>query len=183
MSVRTVAIGDVGLAYVEAAIRDGLSLAHSAKTVLVGMSATAFVPAEASDEKAHDVNYGHLWTSDVDGVADSLGILFPDAWLAVELPLLRPDDPSILNRVTCLQVEGEEVFAVCRMSDSRETVVRTLRASDPSLLYVAVLIHGGEAKEMARSVKRQVEEGNAEIVGVLVGAYDGEGFILVSRIV
>lgn len=180
--MKTIALGDVGIRYVWGSLRDVLPLARLAEDLLRLGTSFALASERFPENAVQDFRHGHRSACDIGDVAESLRRLFPHAWLAVGLPLVRPDDPWISEGRPQLrgelQIDGPHAYAVCRLSAPRETVEAVLRAHDPSFLYNAVIVEPAAQDETGVNLRQQVEEGLARIVAVLVGAYDGEGFVL-----
>jgi hypothetical protein len=84
-------------------------------------------------------------------------------------------EKSPLHTLTC----GSEVYAACSLDMPPTQVEATLRTADPSFMYSAIVVDknmGGDDLSGCPTV--WVDGGTARIRAVLIGAYDGEGFVL-----
>lgn len=101
---------------------------------------------------------------------------FSDGLLVVEMPLSLPSDPmprrSRLATLCC----GDEVYAVCPLSHPTLAIEETLRASDPSSMYVAAVLTPAPFPR-AGCPTNWLQQGRSEVGAVLVGAQDGEAIL------
>lgn len=171
---------DQAFEYARARLLDGLSLSRSVVPLLVGATAVALVPEGVSEERVLDFRSGGLGHLELAEVAALLGRVYRDASLIVELPLWRPDDVDAPDPVPRIFVCNAEVYAFCSLRDSLDDIEETLRVADPSFMYSAVILeHRVEFGEMS-SILDWLMAGTARVVAVLLGAYDGEGFLLME---
>jgi hypothetical protein len=173
-----VALGDAGMGYVSGSLSSGLALARRAQTLLTGMSATALVPDGTSAEQALVFGRGGLGRCAMAEVATLLSQRYPTGSVVVELPLRRSDDPAApdeaVQTVTC----DDEVYAVCSFDLSLVRVEATLRTADPSFMYNAIVLENDVDAELFGCPMDWVDGGASRIRAVVVGAYDGEGFVV-----
>ena len=178
MSMSLIAIGDAGVAYANGSLSQGLSLARRARSVLIGMSALALVPEGTSSEQALGFGHGGLGRCDMPGVAALLAGRYPHGSVFLELPLWRPDDPgTAIRTVTC----GDEVYAFCSLDLPLDRLETTLRTADPSFMYNAIIVGNGSGEDLAECPTESVDSGRRRICAIVVGAYDGEGFVVAER--
>jgi hypothetical protein len=178
MSMSLIALGDAAMGYVSGSLSRGLSLARRAQTVLTDMSTTALVPDGTSAERALVFDRGGLGRCDMAEVATLLSRQYPTGFVVVELPLRRSDDPAApdeaIQTVTC----GEEVYAACSFGLSLARVEATLRMTDPAFMYNAIVLESDNDAELSGCPMDWVDGGASIIRAVVIGAYDGEGFVV-----
>lgn len=183
MGMSLVAIGDAGVAYANGGLSQGLSLACRAQSVLIGMSVLALVPDGASSEQALGFEHGGLGRCDMAGVAALLAGRYPHGSIFVELPLWRLDDPGVpgtaIRTVTC----GDEVYAFSSLNVPLGRLEATLRTADPSFMYNAIVVENGNGEDLSECPTESVDSGKLRIRAALIGAYDGEGFVVAERLV
>lgn len=167
--------------YARANLKDGLSLSRLSMSVLDGMTAVALVPDRASSERALDFKHGGLGRCDISEVAAMLGREFQRASLIVELPLWRTDDPGISDEASGVMVCGDEVYAVCSLDGSNDAIETTLRMADPSFMYRAFVLTSEMEFREGACPPDLVESKAASVDAILVGAYDGEGFVFARQ--
>jgi hypothetical protein len=178
MSMSLIALGDAGMAYVSGSLSSGLSLARRAQTMLTGMNAAALVPDGTSREQAFAFGRGGLGRCDITEVATSLSRRYPTGSVAVELPLRRLDDPAAPSEITQTTTCDSEVFAVCSFGSSLVQIEATLRATDPSFMYNAIVLESEYGAELSGCPTDWIDRGASRIRAVIIGAYDGEGFVI-----
>src|SRR5688500_2359459 len=88
-------VGGQAIEYARVNLSDGLSLSRLSMPALEGMSAVALVPDRTSSDSVLDFKHGGLGRCDIGEVAAMLDREFQGAWLVLELPLWRPDDPGV----------------------------------------------------------------------------------------
>lgn len=118
--------------------------------------------------------FAQAWTA----LTHRLTTDWPEGILFVELPLRSVNDPEPpgepINTVTC----GDEVYAVADISQGRRQVEVALRAHDPSTLYVAaILLPTGRDVDSRTCPTVALKDTHLSLGAVVVGAYDGEGFV------
>jgi hypothetical protein len=110
-------------------------------------------------------------------LAEEVVAKWPAAHVVVEMPLASPSDPYLdtvaFQTVTC----GEEVYAVAETRAGATAVERALRAADPSGPYLALIAMAREAPDVGCPHSR-LNSGLLRPVRLIVGAFDGEGFLL-----
>lgn len=166
------------IAYVQANLSDGLSLSQRSISALVGMRAVALVPNRTSLERLLDFKHGGLGRCDIGEVAAILAEEYPRASLVVELPLRRPHDTGVSDDAPGIMVCGDEVYVACSLRDSISIIERTLRMADPAFMYRAFILEPGKEFREEACPPDLVDSEAATLKAVLVGAYDGEGFVL-----
>lgn len=174
------AISGPALEYAKARLADGLSLSRRSIPQLANMTAVALVPMGASAERALDFKQGGLGRNDLAEIAALLARTYPGASLVVELPLWRPDDPGVSDSDSRNVISGSEVYATCQLSSSLQSIEKTLRLADPSFMYNAIIVQPEIEIEAGTSPADLIGTESATIRAVLIGAYDGEGFIIAS---
>lgn len=177
----SIEVSGQAIEYARVNLSDGLSLSQVSMPVLDGMSAVALVPDGASSERVLDFMHGGLGRCDINEVAAMLGREFQGASLVVELPLWRPDDPGIPDGAHSVIVCGDEVYAACSLGGPSAAIETTLRMADPSFMYRAfILMSETEFREDA-CPPDLVDSKAATVNAILVGAYDGEGFVFARK--
>ncbi|WP_069167110.1 hypothetical protein [Nocardia altamirensis] len=145
------------------------------------MQAIAMVPGGASDEGVLHFKYGGLGRAVVSELAEFIVDRFAGSLLIVELPMRRLSDPQgSIDRFETI-VKGDEIFAICAIGETVATVEDALMAHDPTFLYNAFVLQGAAARSWVRSDADHCFPDSDEFPAVIVGAYDGEGFVLLLR--
>jgi len=176
----SIAVSNQALEYLKDSLADGLSLSRSATSRLTGLTAVALVPEGVSAERATDFKRGGLGRSVIADLAQLLVERFAGATLLLELPLWRGNDPGVVGGEFTVLICGEEVYAVCDLDGSLDSAELTLRAADPSFMYNAFVIRHRNGESGTQCPAEWLEVEDSKLVAVIVGAYDGEGFILAS---
>ena len=172
-------VGKPAIDYANSRLGEGLSLARRAQSVLLGMTAFAVVPDGAPHDRFLSFRGGGLGRCDIGEVAVLLSRRFPSSLVILELPLRRPTDPGMEESALHTLICGSEVYAACSLDVPPTQVEATLRAADPSFMYNAIVVDeniGGD--DLSGCPTEWVEGGTARICAVLIGAYDGDGFVL-----
>lgn len=165
------------LEYARSSLRDGLSLAQRAIPALHEMAMVVLMPEGASFERVLDFRLGGLGRGDIGQAAALLKQECSESLLVVELPLWRPNDvPSSGSGPTVVECHAE-VYATCLLDSPLSSIEQTLRLADPSFMYNAIILESEAAFEKGSCPLDIVDSGLASIKGVLVGAFDGEGFV------
>jgi hypothetical protein len=159
-----------------------MALGRAAGAALTGISVEAVVSMSVSGSELR-VGYGSgVRQVDIGDLARLLRERYAGELLIVELPLWRPNDPGIGNCEYETLVCGSEVYGAIQLTDDIATIEVALRATDPSFSYNAFVIKK-YTSDLARTCPAEwVASGSAGILAVLVGAYDGEGFVLASTL-
>lgn len=181
MSVITTPVGDPGIRYVSSSLRQGLTLGRVVANSVGGMTAVALTPGTGPTEKLLQFDRGGLGPSVVGILPSWLKNSFKDGLLIVELPLWHPVDRVFTDDDFETAIVDGSVYAICLLSDGLDKIDATIRSADPAYMYHAMVFSGQSSSELVmRSGGWQ--EGLADgLVAVLVGAYDGEGFVLCQR--
>lgn len=103
---------------------------------------------------------------------------WPRSLVVVEMPLARPGDPSVEAAHEIARVCADEVYAVARAGDGTQAVTRVLEATDPAFGFVASILSDGP--EAAGQLQASDWLTSRQLQAVLVGAYDGEGYLLLQ---
>lgn len=99
---------------------------------------------------------------------------------ALELPLWKLDDVGISDCGVDIVTYAEEVYATCCLNDSQSKVEEFFRSADPSYLYNVFIVRDGCGLKFPREVGNWPKFLATRLEALIVGAYDGEGFILVT---
>lgn len=148
--------------------------------MLAEMTAVALVPTGSTAERALEFKQGGLGRCDLTEVAAVLAQTYPGASLVVELPLWRSDDPGVPDGDLRILICGNEVYATCHLGGSLNSIEKTLRLADPSFMYNAIILEHKVDFGAGSCPADSVAAGTARVRAILVGAYDGEGFVLAS---
>lgn len=178
MSMSLVEVGKPAIDYADSRLGEGLSLARRAQSTLLGMMAFAVVREGVTRDRALRFRGGGLGRCDMSEVAVLLSQRFPSGWVIVELPLWRPTDPGIEEGALHTLICGSEVYAACSLDVPPTRVEATLRTADPSFMYNAIIVENIGGGDLSGCPTGWVECGTARICAALIGAYDGEGFVL-----
>ena len=165
------------LVWADQRLAEGGSLAGRVRgTVASGQFAVSLI---ASGPLADDLRWGRGGPQVWDSLVSRLMADYPAGTLFVELPLMRPDDPdpSDFDTLVC----GDEVYATTLVSAGAKAISATLRASDPAAVYVAAVLERVNEPNSMWCPAQSLAAGSAEVVAIVVGAYDGEGFVYCSR--
>lgn len=182
MTIKLVEVGAPGLEYVKASVLDGLSMGRAAVSSWSSLTAMALVPPGAQSQQILNFRRGGLGRLDLAIVAYLLKETYPDATLFVELPLSRPGDPETADDGVHRVVRGSEVYAICSAGDPLSKIEATLRSTDPSIIYNVLIVKRKEVEDQ-EALGNAAELFNFEgvdLVALLAGAYDGEGFVLAA---
>jgi hypothetical protein len=172
-------VGGSALGWIKSAWSEGLSLARTVSATLETAHWDVFaVTGEAAKERlqAQDFRHGGLPRANCfAGLAAELSRRFEGQDLIVELSLAMPTDP-VQNAVgaataTC----GDEVYEMVGIGTDLGSVERTLRATDPAVIYNAFVVRG--FAETSSCPTALLKAGKISVSAALTGAYDGEGFI------
>ena len=101
--------------------------------------------------------------------------------LVLELPEDKPSERWFTyptggtpTRMTC----DAEVYAVCPIGEDRDLLQNTVLYRDSTWGYHAFVVDGLPPDEIAGCPARLFKEGVISIRAIVVGAYDGEGYLL-----
>lgn len=181
MGAITTPVGVPGIQYVRGRLRQGLALSRAVANRIDGLNADALTVGAGPAEKLLQFDYGGFGSSVVGILPAWLKNCFKDGIMIVELPLWRPvDRVSTDDRLETVVADGD-VYAACSLSDELDKIDATIRSADPAYMYHAMIFRDHSSLEL---VMRSAgwRDGLAEgLVAVLVGAYDGEGFVLCRR--
>ncbi|MGN9912253.1 hypothetical protein ACTMTJ_32415 [Phytohabitans sp. LJ34] len=144
------------------------------------MTTVALVPEGTTIDRALNLGNGGLGGSDMREIAALLARAYPEAVLVVELPLWRPEDPGIRETDLSVAISGDEIYSVRPLNSGPNLVERTLRLADPSFMYNAFILEPKVNLVAELVFPNLLKSGQVVVKGVLVGAYDGEGFVLAS---
>ena len=112
-------------------------------------------------------------------LAADIRLRWPKALLVVEMPLARPSDPFLGTSPVAIRTCGEEVYALASVNASADEVEQVLRMADPSSPYVALVALDSMQSELACPTDA-LRSGRLQPMSVIVGAFDGEGFLEVD---
>ena len=181
-------LGAPGRNWVLETLRDGLSLGRAVAAILSHdeVSVHAVVGGEVSTERLEQDFTEGLLIGPVAGkatrrLADALNANFAGTHLVLELPEDRPSDRWYLypeggtpSRMTC----GEELYASCAIGDGGTIIQHTLHYRDSVWGYNAFIVAGLPADQISGCPTTLLQEGVVAIMAIIVGAYDGEGYLL-----
>lgn len=131
-----------------------------------------------------------MGVSEVEPVAEMLDRDYPGVWLIVELALVRPGDPGVPENdsaivisegAPCIVVSGGEVFAMCSLDGPSDTIVDALLVSPAVCLYRAFIMKFCTEVQDGVLLSDLLDLGEPMIMGILVGAYDGEGYVFARQ--
>ena len=181
MSLIATPVGHPGIHYVSSSLRQGLALGRVVATRVDGLAADALTAGVVPAERLLQFDHGGLGPSVVGILPSWLKEDVKDGILIVELPLWRPGDRvSEGDRFETIIADGD-VYAVCSIGEELDKIDATIRSADPAYMYHAMVFSSQSSHELAtRSGGWQERLANG-LVAVLVGAYDGEGFVLCRR--
>lgn len=181
MKAVTVPAGEPGIRYVSGSLRQGLALGRAVASRIEGMTAEAIVPGDPPVERILEFDRGGLGPSVVGMLGSWLRSRFGGAALVVELPLWRPGDRVLAVDKFETAVIDQGVYATCCIDEAPDKVEATITSADPAFMYHAMLFPARSRVEISgRSGNWQERLANA-VLAVMVGAYDGEGFVLCRR--
>jgi hypothetical protein len=145
--------------------------APESQTITIGPDGTIFrvVPISHMDDAFVPLIYSYLQGGD-------------DRLCIVEEELLRATDPVVFRREDRFVVHDDEVYAVLLRDDSEERIKTTLLGANNPWLTISALTSLPEALTILGDA-RQITEDQLRAcaqraVGILVGAYDAEGWVL-----
>jgi len=176
--------------YVRKSLRKGLHLARVCEPETADWYSYAVVPIDADPRYHADFRYGRNRGQRLDGtgsgirkevVASWLIDQFPECHLVIEIPMEKPSDPHVDLSAPNLLVCGEELFEHCPPGSGIEEVTLLLLAHIPQWGYHVFGLKLSEGSQLEGCPADLVEAGLASVQFVLVGAYDGEGFALLTR--
>jgi hypothetical protein len=174
-------VSKAAIDYAGDSLNEGLSLARHAQSALFSMTSFAVVPEGVTREQALNFSHGGLGRCDISEVAVLLSQRYPSGLVVVELPLWRLEDPGAVDSTIRTLSCGDEVYATCPLDAPPARIEETLRTADPSFMYNAIVIEDGGNRDLSGCPTEWVEGGTARICAVMIGAYDGEGFVLAER--
>jgi hypothetical protein len=174
-----IGIGKLGIDYADGRLGEGLSLSRRARSFLLETDTFAVVQNGATLDRILDFTGGGPGRCDIGEVAVLLSERFPSCSVIVELPLRRPTDPGATDegRLQVLTCDGE-LYAACSLDRPPVQVEAALRATDPAFMYNAIVVENVGGRELSGCPTAWVEHGIARVCALLIGAYDGEGFVL-----
>ena len=113
-------------------------------------------------------------------LTDRIRETWPNAVVYVEMPLALASDPVMHDLGSAIVTCDEEVYGFANTWDGPERLADTLKAHDPSSLYVAmVAVSDGQAEPLCPVAT--LEGGSISLRCVVVGAFDGEGFLVCEQ--
>ncbi|MBF6354918.1 hypothetical protein IU449_10225 [Nocardia higoensis] len=180
MKATVVPAGLRGYEYVVENLRYGLAAARAVLPLVEGMRATAMVPHGAAENSWFEFRAA-AGKATIRELTEFVIDRFPGCLIIAEQPLRRPGDPHLSHHVFERVVLGEEVFAVCTTSSPEYVVTRTLNAQDPTYLYCVFVIEDNvKTRAWLRGESTEIVSDTADLRLVIVGAYDGEGFVMLA---
>ncbi|MFT4295550.1 MAG: hypothetical protein QM582_09070 [Micropruina sp.] len=169
------------MAWLHQGLADGMSMAvEAARVVGRGGFAIRMLGDDGGDDQA-DLRYGRNLRLDLERVAVELVDDWPDGHLFVEMPFVRPRDSRPEGRSVSTVVCGDECYAYAPLDAESSTVARTLVAHDPTSLYVAAVVTARPGVDPRRCPTEALRTGIFTLEAVMVGAHDGEAFVVCSR--
>lgn len=159
-------------------LAEGMSLAREALRVVEAGGFEAEILCNAAVAPGADLRWGAgfptPWPVLIDRISTGTA-----SDLFVELPFRRAEDPPDDQLAGVVQF-GAELYAYAPTSD-RNAVATVLHSHDPATLYVALAL---ETQDQLRTFQNPVEAvrlGVATIEMIVVGALDGEAFVVCTR--
>jgi hypothetical protein len=168
-----------GANYVRSALTAGLSLGQRVSGRAGELpSVYALTAAEQAAERLASLEVGGLPGGSVkaSALARWLRDRWPAAVVIVAVPLARPDDLALRASNQMFRTCANEVYAVADASADLDAVERALRATDPATGYVVVVADAEGHPGVNECPTDAFDQGSMTLRGVLVGAYDGEGY-------
>jgi hypothetical protein len=171
-------IGEQGTRYLGSSLREGLTLSRVIASRVAGLTTDVLTASVPPAERLLQFDRGGMGPSAVDVLGAWLKDHFELGILVIELPLWRPDDlASGSDAFQAVAAEGE-VYAVASIGDDLNKLDATIRCADPAYMYHAMIFPDQSGRELLRRSDGWRERLADALVAVLVGAYDGEGFVL-----
>ena len=181
-------LGAGGRQWVLDTLLEGMALARLVRETidLDQLSVYAVISGDVSlDRLERDFSEGLPAHEVRRSTALTLTSVIPENYASLHLILELPEDgPSARwftyptggtpTRMTC----GEEVYAVCPIGEDRELLSNTLMYRDRTWAYHAFVVDGLPPDAIVGCPTRLFKEGVISIRAILVGAYDGEGYLL-----
>lgn len=180
MKATVVPVGLRGYEYVVENLRYGLAAARAVLPLVEGMRTTAMVPHGSTKDSWFEFRAA-AGKGTLSDLTEFVIERFPDCLIIAEQPLYSPSDPPAPQDVFDLVIKGKEVFAVCTTSSPAYVVTRTLNAQDPTYLYCVFVIEDNvTTRAWLRGESTEIVSDTADLRLVIVGAYDGEGFVMLA---
>lgn len=174
-------VGQAGNHYVSSSLRQGLALGRVVATRVDELTADVLTAGPVAPERLLQFDHGGLGPSVVGFLPSWLKDRFKHGTLIVELPLWRPDDRvAARDQFETIAADGD-VYAACSIGDGIDMINATIRSADPAYMYHAIVFSSQSSRELVTQSVGWRERLTDEVVAVLVGAYDGEGFVLCRR--
>lgn len=174
------------LAWLRAALADGMSLAHESATHIEDGNFSIEVVATTGEPRYEALDQGVGRSIPWDLLISRVSADWPTGKVFVELPLRRPGDPAVPLRSVATIVCGEEVFATAVVEAGSAGLRDALGAHDPSSLYVVAVVVPPVRKSPNSPTSPScpvaaLSQGAVSLGAVIVSAFDGEGFLYASR--
>lgn len=176
------ALGAEGIAYVDTALQQGLTLSRLVREVdLSAGSAYTLVPSGTPPPRLRRWTEGGLMPSDR-GLEALVAELQPlvqasSAILVAENAMAKPEDEVIQSRVEDYFIYDQEVYEYRTAPSVRDEIKACLRRADAGYSLNAVVAEGvaPPSDRVGEDYLRNVLDG---LVLIVTRAYDGEGFVL-----
>ncbi|WP_378741237.1 hypothetical protein [Nocardia brasiliensis] len=182
MNAELVAVGKPGHEFAAENLQYGLATSRAVKAQVAGMQAVAMVPPGNPEGNVLDFKHGGLGRAVAGDLAEWLVDRFAGSLLVVELPMRRVDDPEGPVEGFETVARGDDIFGVCTIGHPASAVENALLGHDPTFLYGAFVLQQNETtRAWLNSDTDQLVSDPQQLLVVIVGAYDGEGFVLLSR--
>jgi len=166
-------------------LRNPCSVGDAALRAEQAWGGTLLIPDRSDRTRLSDLDAGHNW-SDPDmnwgfpevTLVEWLRAEYPGSNALLWLPLSLPRDESRDRRPRDWVVLGDEVYSRAGSADSNETWVDVLRSHNPAFMY-----HCFGIDDSVGTPSDLLDPGVVEssLRFVVVGAYDGEGYVVLRR--
>lgn len=178
MSMVVTPVSEVDV-YARSALESGMPYARALAAGMVSSPTTWAVtrgPEAASRLSRCAIGGLEGGSLDAHDIAAWLAERWPGATLILGLPLARASDPVVRADCELLTLGVDEVYAVAEVDSEFRQLEDALRATDPTVGYVAVIVRC--------DVRGWLEGASGGsligLCGILIGAYDGEGFLMLE---
>jgi hypothetical protein len=182
MSAATLPSPDGAFDYIVDQLAAGLSLSRAASGQLRRSHSETLAVVPTNAERGSLSSFGTALGVSGDGttvadLADELASRFAASRMIVSLPLAQPGDASLASIAGSLTACDDEVYVAIDLAADRPTVEHCLRAHDPSFGYALVVVDPvGAGRNVCPT--EALESGDYRLRAAVVGAYDGEGFLV-----
>lgn len=199
-------LGVAAIDYVRRRLTDGKALSRHllASRDLNSGSVVSFVPADADSDEIHEFDVGHARQSAGDAsvftsesgaawrmirtpnadanLAEAIAAFFreaTDALCIFEHGLARRADPFLENATFSVAFCGDEVYPFAAAGDDLARIADTIRGATTAYPpLVAALTRGELSTQRVELAEADLASLAAKTDEIIVGAYDGEGYVI-----